>query len=563
VRYKAVVALLLLSVFSSASCFGQLGMLKKKDKDQGQQVSDKAPQYSDSDKAKMAEIAQRPAVQDEIQKRWDVARNEDLRAAYAINQTANWGITDDPIKYYAKRGDDHLYGNPMMQVYINNIGQALVPKDSPNFYTFRILADPLPKAFSLTTGSIYISTGLLAMLDSEAQLSYVLGHEIAHVEQKHAFNRIRSEVLEEELNKEKEAHAERTKAIIGFAGAMGGGLIGGLAGGGGNAAAMGAMLGGGASMLAANLFVHSGVQQTSWTTIEENEADELGTKYMLSQGYDAREVPRLYASIDNMVGRDSRVGLGFIGEPRRVKERIAHLKELLDGPLHDQLAKLQKSSGLIGSGASFPVLLSAAKRDNGILAMQYDLFAMARQNLEDSLEQRSNDPAVHYYLSRVMMLTAKNPEDRRAAVAHIADGVRLDSSRGAIPELHLEYAISLLNQGNSANKDQVITELKTYVALYQRDNGGALPGNISAIFDYFNLEGESTWYLPPTWYPFTQLSNMGLPSTLTPDEVVRKATIVDAGRVAAVSDGTPAPKPEAPKPTKVSSPRSAKPSSQN
>ncbi len=511
---------------SSAVCSAQFGgLLKKNDQPKPSATSDKAPEYSDSDKAKMAEIAQRPAVQDEIQLAWNDIRKKDLRTAYSINQTETWGITEDPIKNGLKPDDDRLYSNPMMQVYINNIGQRLVPKDSPNFYTFRILADPQPRAFSLTTGSVYISTGLIAMLDSEAQLSYILAHEIAHVEQKHAYLRIRDGILEDKLNEEKEAKAQQKKALIGLAGAVGGGLIGGLAGG-SQAAVMGALAGGLGTYAASSFFVHSGTHETSWSVVEENEADELGAKYMLAQGYDVREVPRLYASIDSMVAKDSRVGLGFIGDPRRVKERIGHLKEVLNGPLHDQLAALQKSGGLVGSGATFPVLLSAAKRDNGILAMQFDLFAMARQNLEDALEQRSNDPAVHFYLSKVMSLTAKTPEDRRAAVAHITDAIRLDANRGSIPDLHLEYAISLLTQGNSANREQIISELKTYVALYQRDYAGRLPGNMSAIFDYFNLEGENSWYLPPDWYPATQLSNvgMGLPSTLAPEEVVRKAT---------------------------------------
>jgi hypothetical protein len=516
-------SLLVCFLLSSAPGIAQLGGLLRPKKDKPPEVSEKAPEYSDADKAKMAEIAQRPVVQEAIQKRWDEVRNADLNLAYAINQTAAWGITDDPITRGVKRGDDRLYSNPMMQTYINNIGQTLVPKDSPNFYTFRILLDPLPKAVSLSTGSVYITTGLLAMLDSEAQLSYILAHEVAHVEQKHAYNRIRSEILEAELNKEKEAKAERTKELISVAGAVGGGLIGGFAGG-ATGIGSGAMIGGLASFAMSSLLVHANVQQTSWSTVEEDEADEFGAKYMLNQGYDAREVPRLYASIDTMVGRDSRVGLGFMGDPRRVKERIGHIKEMLSGPLHEQLEKLQKSGGLIGSGATFPVLLSAAKRDNGILAMQYDLFAMARQNLEDALEQRSNDPAVHFYLSKVMALTAKTPEEKRLAVSHITDAIRLDATRGSIPDLHLEYAISLLTQGNSANKDQVIGELKTYVALYQRAHGGMLPGNMSAIFDYFNLEGETSWYLPPDWYPATQLSNMGLPSTLAPDEVVRRAT---------------------------------------
>ena len=532
-RYLSLLILILYLV-ASASCPAQLGGLLKSKKDKPVEASPNAPQYSEADKAKLAEIAQRPAVQEEIQTLWDTERKKDLNAAFSINQTASWAITDDPITHgygvcrkddlpESCRTTDRLYSNPMMQIYLNNIGQKLVPKDSPNFYTFRILLDPLPKAISLTTGSVYISSGLLAMLESEAQLSYILAHEIAHVEQKHAYNRIRSAVLEEKINEEKEAKAERNRAILTAATAVGGGLLGGLTKG-GIGAVLGVEAGALGGVLIGNLFIHSGVHETNWSTVEENEADELGAKYMLDQGYDAREIPRLYASLDNMVGKDSRVGLGFMGEPRRVKERIGHIKELLNGPMHEQLAKLTKGGGLVGSGAEFPILLAGAKRDNGILAMEYDLFAMARQNLEDALEQRSNDPSVHFYLSRVMALTARTPEDKRLAVTHIADAIRLDASRGSIPDLHLEYAISMLNQGNSANKDQIIGELKSYVALYERDNSGQLPGNMSAIFDYFNLVGESTWYLPPNWYTATQLSNMGLPSTLAPDAVVRKAT---------------------------------------
>ena len=522
---KAVLALLSVFLFSAAVCQAQFGsLLKKGDSQKAVPISTKAPEYSEADKAKMAEIANRPEVQDLIQSAWNDLRKANIEEAYAINATETWGFSDDPLKYGAPSSSRRLYNNPMMQVYINNIGQRLVPKDSPNFYTFRILANPMPDAYALSTGSIYISTGLISMLDSEAQLSYILAHEIAHVELKHKFNRVRSQILEQKLNEEKEASAEKKKALIGLAGALGGGLIGGIAGG-GNGAVAGAMLGGVGSYVTASLLVHSGASETAWSIVEENEADELGAKYMLNQGYDVREVPRLYASLGDIIVKDSRVGLSFFGDPRHIKERVGHIREQLKGPLHDQIEALQKSSGLVGSGATFPVLLSAAKRDNGILAMKSDLFAMARQNLEDALAQRSNDPAVHFYLSRVITLTAKTPEERRAAVSHITDAIRLDADRGSIPDLHLEYAISLLTQDNSANRDQIIGELKTYVALYQRDNAGGLPHNMSAIFDYFNLEGESGWYLPPGWYPSTQFSNvgMGLPSVTAPEEVVRKA----------------------------------------
>jgi predicted Zn-dependent protease len=534
---KALLSLVFLFLLPSLSSAQLGGLLNKAGNKKPAGPSDKAPEYSDADKAEMAKIAERPEVQEEIRVAWDTLRQSQMDMAYSINQTAAWGLTDDPIN--RPGGDlkdfkqvDRLYSNPMTQVYVNNIGQRLVPRDSPNSYAFRILLDPVPKAFSLTTGSIYITTGLLALLDSEAQLSYILAHEVAHVEQQHEYKKIRNFVLQEELNKAKEAKAERTKEAIALGGALTGGLLGGLAKGGAAAIIAGALSGGVVGGLAGELLVHPKLQETDWSVLEENEADAYGAQYMLDAGYDVREVPRLYVSLDRIVSKDQKVGLGFMGDPRRIKQRTGHIQQLIAGDLKPKLDKLVASNGVTGSGSDFPILISAARRDNAIIAMQYDLFAEARQNLEDALAQRSNDPSVHFYLSRVESITARTPEDKREAVAHIVEGIRLDAARGAIPDLHLEMAISLLDQSNSANKAQIINELKTYVTLYQRDNSGKLPGDMSAIFDYFNLVGETGWYLPPEWYPATQLMNTSTP-TIAPAPTVHKALVAGGGDSAA------------------------------
>ena len=277
----------LLFVLSAAPlCHAQMNLGKLKPQVPPKTDAGGQTQYSDADKTKMAEIAQRPEVQAAVETAWSVKRTIDLNDAYLINQTADWAIADNPMvsKEYDPR-EKRLYNNPMMQMYINQIGQRLVPKDSPNLYTFRIILYPIPAAYSLTTGSIYITTGLLSMLDSEAQLSYILGHEIAHVEQRHEYARVRNEVIEAELNKEKEAKAERTKALIDMGSALGGGIIGGLAKG-TSGAFIGAALGLGAGIYESS-FVHSGVHETDWTLQEENEADALGVKYMLVAGMTA------------------------------------------------------------------------------------------------------------------------------------------------------------------------------------------------------------------------------------------------------------------------------------
>ena len=83
------------------------------------------------------------------------------------------------------RAYDKLYDNPLVQDYVNRVGHSVVPKDSTRLYAFRVMLNPVPEARSLSTGTIYVSTGLLSLIDNEAQLAYILGHEIAHVEKDH------------------------------------------------------------------------------------------------------------------------------------------------------------------------------------------------------------------------------------------------------------------------------------------------------------------------------------------------------------------------------------------
>ena len=78
-----------------------------------------------------------------------------------------------------------LYDNKLVADYINRVGQRLVAGDSDRLFAFRLLANPIPSAYTLSTGTIYISTGLVSLLDNEAQLAYVLAHEMGHVQFDH------------------------------------------------------------------------------------------------------------------------------------------------------------------------------------------------------------------------------------------------------------------------------------------------------------------------------------------------------------------------------------------
>jgi predicted Zn-dependent protease len=77
-----------------------------------------------------------------------------------------------------------IYQDKELQIYVNNIGQNLVSRLSdkvfPSYY-FRIVDSSDINAFALPGGYVYVTLGLLAMVNSEAELAGVLGHEIGHI----------------------------------------------------------------------------------------------------------------------------------------------------------------------------------------------------------------------------------------------------------------------------------------------------------------------------------------------------------------------------------------------
>lgn len=89
------------------------------------------------------------------------------------------------------------YGMPLedeyVQKYVNLLGLAIA-RDStrPDItYQFVVVKNPIKNAFSCPGGIIFVSSGLIAGLDSEAQLACVLAHEVAHVAHRDALQSIK------------------------------------------------------------------------------------------------------------------------------------------------------------------------------------------------------------------------------------------------------------------------------------------------------------------------------------------------------------------------------------
>jgi len=77
--------------------------------------------------------------------------------------------------------------NPVLQAYVNEVGQRLAKQSHrPNLqWHFTVVDSPDVNAFALPGGYVYITRGIMAYLNSEAELAGVVGHEIGHVTARH------------------------------------------------------------------------------------------------------------------------------------------------------------------------------------------------------------------------------------------------------------------------------------------------------------------------------------------------------------------------------------------
>ena len=150
------------------------------------------------------------------------------------------------------------HADPALQAYVTGIGARLAAvSELPDLeFTFTLLNSEVVNAFALPGGYVYVTRGLLALADNEAELAGVMAHEIGHVTARHSAQRY-------------------SRGVV----AQGGVVIGSILAG---------ILGGGA---AADLVQQAGgvgaqAYLAGYSRDQEFQADELGVSYLARGGYD-------------------------------------------------------------------------------------------------------------------------------------------------------------------------------------------------------------------------------------------------------------------------------------
>jgi hypothetical protein len=431
-----------------------------------------------------------------VDKEYEDLRQRDALRAYSVNMSAHSEVKrviEDRFRIFSG-----LYDNLLVQDLLNRTGQSVVPKNTGRLYTFKLRADPIPGAETLSTGTIYVTTGLVALLNTKAELAYVLAHEAAHVYHNDYRTEIMLNLAADEYAKERGANQENVKKKLSILSAIGGAAVGAMVFHSPTGAVLGAGAGAVAGTMAGNIIERPGPPAVKdWNRFQEDEADRTAFEWLLNVNLDVQEIPKVYAALKNAGDQDDRVTLGFLGRSNRVRERAKKINELI--VLEKGKAEFSKKVW-VGSDPDFDILMAEVKRDNGILAFEYDMLDVARDNLEKAVAIKKNDPTALYFYARILKETAKTDEERALADNYFRLALDNDS-RNLNYGASLHRAVAMLKpDATGAEKQQAVSMLKQYVenyylALMRDRESESYPPHLETIYDYMNRLGEFQYVL--------------------------------------------------------------------
>lgn len=203
--------------------------------------------------------------------------------------------------------------------YVTRVGQRIAVQsglsNAQSDFTISLLNSPVNNAFAIPGGYVYVTRQLLGLMNDEAELAGVLGHEVGHVAARHG---------------QKRSSAATRNSILGALGQV---LVGAVTG--------GSQIGG---------LVQQGIgSATQYFTLkysrtQEYEADDLGIRYLRSAGYDPNAMSSLLASLAAQNALDQRA---TGGDARSVPEWASTHPDPAS-----RVARARKNAGATGANTA-------------------------------------------------------------------------------------------------------------------------------------------------------------------------------------------------------------------
>ncbi|MCC0177281.1 M48 family metalloprotease [Waterburya agarophytonicola K14] len=186
----------------------------------------------------------------------------------------------------------NMISDPVQLSYIRGIGNKLAKLMGRNEfeYEFNIIEDPTPNAFALPGGKIFFHTGMLELMDSEAELAGVMAHEVAHAVLSHGYKQLGESALTN----------------------TGMNILSGLAG-----REVGAIANVGGLLL-----------DKKFSRGKEKQADVLGIRVLDAAGYSADGLYNVMAKLAQLEG-EGNMAKSLLSSHPASKERMEYLEELI------------------------------------------------------------------------------------------------------------------------------------------------------------------------------------------------------------------------------------------
>lgn len=356
--------------------------------------------------------------------------------------------------YQQQQGGRYVV-DPNLQQYVSEVGQKLAAvSDRQLPYEFVVLNSSVPNAWALPGGKIAINRGLLSILDDEAQLAAVLGHEIVHAAARHSARQM-------------------TQATLMQAGVMAAGIAS-QSTNYGQYITMGAGLG-------ANLW------QAHYGRDQELEADRYGVEYMHKAGYDAAgavELQQKFLELSQSQQSNFFNDLFASHPPSQVRvERNRELASQFTGGTRNKSSFQQATRQLRRDEPAYQA------HQNAVAAAQQNDLAGAKSHLQKAIELQPQEPL--FYITRGQLQMAES--DHKGAADAFRQAVRYNPEY-YVGHLGLGLALKEQKQLNPArdalNKSMEV--LATPIASYHLGEISLASGNQAQAREYFTFAAEAS-----------------------------------------------------------------------
>ena len=331
------------------------------------------------------------------------------------DETALWARAEKEEDALGKKA--RFYGDPRLDEYLAQLGNRLTPVEvrasgAPPF-KLEVLRDPALNAFAMPNGRIYLHTGLLSRLETEAQLSTIVSHEMIHVTHRHALG------VQRDAERSSFASAAGPRAGDQLTGTAIGPTAGAIRGLGLKLAAMAAISGYGRDL--------------------ERGADQGGLENLVRAGYDPREAPRAFELLRSESKDRGSLETFFLGSYAKLTERIESTR---------QLVRTRYAAAAVRPAVTvaedFPLRMREVVRENAYDDIRAGRFVVAQRQLDRVLLLTPRDPVAHVYYGDLHRLQSQRARDAaqktRSASQAEASYERAIELDPALPEPHRQLA---------------------------------------------------------------------------------------------------------------------------